>query len=99
MGYRCLIGTFSYPTAANHVGTQPTFIEPGSPWENGYIEFFNGKIQDKLLSGEIFDTMKEAQVVIERLRWYHNTTRPHSAPGYRPPAPESKVLDINLKLD
>ena len=65
------------------------FIEPGSPWENGYNESFNGKIRDELLNGEIFYTLKEAQVLIERWRKHYNTIRPHSALGYRPPAPET----------
>ena len=64
------------------------FIEPGSPWENGYNESFNGKLRDELLNGEIFTTLLEAQVLIERwLKGYHHF-RPHSALGYRPPAPE-----------
>jgi transposase InsO family protein len=65
------------------------YIEPGSPWENGYCESFNGKLQDELLKGEIFYTLKEAQVLIERWRIEYNTIRPHSSLGYRPPAPES----------
>ncbi len=65
------------------------FIEPGSPWENGYIESFNGKLRDELLNGEIFDTLLEAKVLIERWRWEYNTFRPHSSLGYRPPAPEA----------
>ena len=60
-----------------------------SPWENGYCESFNGKLRDQLLNGEIFYTLKQAQVVIERWRCYYNTIRPHSALGYRPPAPET----------
>ena len=80
------------------LGTLPAFIEPGSPWENGYVESFNGKMRDELLSGEIFDTMQEAKVLIERWRTYYNTIRPHSALEYRPPAPESWVVDINLKM-
>ena len=71
------------------VGTQPLFIEPGSPWENGYCESFNGKLRDECLNGEIFYSLKEAQVVIEMWRNYYNTVRPHSALGYRPPAPLS----------
>ena len=63
------------------------FIEPGSPWENGYVESFNGKFRDELLNGEIFYTLKEAQVIIERWRHEYNTVRPHSSLGYRPPAP------------
>jgi len=69
------------------------FIEPGSPWENGYNESFNGKLRDELLNGEIFYTVKEAQVLIEQWRKEYNTVRPHSALGYRPPAPETKVFD------
>lgn len=65
------------------------YIEPGSPWENGYIESFNGKLRDELLNREIFDTLFEAKVLIERWRIEYNTIRPHSALGYRPPAPET----------
>jgi len=65
------------------------FIEPGSPWENGYVESFNGKLSDELLDREIFDTPLEAKVLIERWRQHYNTQRPHSALGYRPPAPEA----------
>ena len=65
----------------------PLFIEPGSPWENGYIESFNGKMRDELLAREIFYSLKEAQVLIEMWRRQYNTVRPHSALGYRPPAP------------
>ena len=65
------------------------FIEPGSPWENGYIESFNGKLRDELLKREVFDTLYEAQVLIERWRVEYNTIRPHSSLGYRPPAPEA----------
>ena len=68
---------------------KPLFIEPGSPWENGYNESFNGKLRDELLSREIFDTLLEAKVLIERWRRHYNTVRPHSALGYRPPAPEA----------
>ena len=63
------------------------YIEPGSPWENGYIESFNGKFRDELLNGEIFYTLHEARVVIEGWRQMYNTVRPHSALGYQPPAP------------
>ena len=73
------------------VGTQPLFIEPGSPWENGYCESFNGKLRDECLNGEIFYSLKEAQVVIEMWRKHYNTIRPHSALGYRPPAPLSWI--------
>jgi putative transposase len=69
------------------VGTGTLYIEPGSPWENGYCESFNGKLRDDWLNGEIFYSLKEAQVVIEKWRVLYNTLRPHSALGYRPPAP------------
>ena len=71
------------------VGVKTLFIEPGSPWENGYVESFNGKLRDELLNGEIFYTLREAKVLIERWRWHYNTVRPHSSLGYRPPAPET----------
>ena len=73
------------------VGVTTLFIEPGSPWENGYNESFNGKHRDELLNGEIFYTLKEAQVLIEQGRKHYNTVRPHSALGYRPPAPETTL--------
>jgi putative transposase len=69
------------------LGTGALYIEPGSPWENGYCESFNGKLRDECLNGEIFYSLKEAQIVIERWRVLYNTLRPHSALGYRPPAP------------
>ena len=65
------------------------FIEPGNPWENGYVESFNGKFRDELLNGEIFYTLREARVLIEAWRRHYNTIRPHSSLGYRPPAPET----------
>ncbi len=71
------------------VGVSTLFIEPGSPWENGYIESFNGKFRDEFLDREILDTPLEAKVLIERWRVDYNTVRPHSALGYRPPAPEA----------
>ena len=69
------------------VGVNTLYIEPGSPWENGYCESFNGKLRDECLNGEIFYSLKEAQIVIEWWRIEYNTRRPHSALGYRPPAP------------
>lgn len=71
------------------VGVRTLYIEPGSPWENGYIESFNGKLRDELLDREVFDTMLEAKVLVERWRREYNTVRPHSSLGYRPPAPEA----------
>ena len=69
------------------LGTGNLYIEPGSPWENGFCESFNGKLRDECLNGEIFYSLKEAQVVIENWPIHYNTKRPHSALGYRPPAP------------
>jgi transposase InsO family protein len=66
------------------------FIEPGSPWENGYCESPSGKLRDELLDREIFFTLHEARVLIERWRRHYNTERPHSSPGYRPPALETR---------
>lgn len=71
------------------VGVRTLFIEPGSPWENGYNESFNGKLRDELLNGEIFYTLREAKGLIEQWRRHYNTVRPHSALDYRPPAPQT----------
>ena len=73
----------------HRLGVETLFIEPGSPWENGYIESFNGKLRDELLNGEIFYTLHEARVLIEMWRRHYNQVRPHSSLGYRPPAPEA----------
>jgi putative transposase len=70
------------------VGAKTAYIEPGSPWENGYVESFNGKLRDELLNGEVFYTLAEAKIVIEQWRRHYNTVRPHSSLGYKPPAPE-----------
>jgi len=71
------------------LGTKTIYITPGSPWENGYCESFNGKLRDELLNGELFYTLRGAQVLIEQWRVFYNTERPHSSLGYRPPAPET----------
>lgn len=71
------------------LGVRTLFIEPGSPWENGYIESFNGKLRYELLNGELFDTVIEARVIVEQWRRQYNTIRPHSSLGYRPPAPRA----------
>ena len=68
-------------------GAATLYIEPGSPWENGYCESFNSKLRDEFLNGEIFYSLKEAQVLAEHWRVYCNTERPHSSLGYQPPAP------------
>jgi transposase InsO family protein len=78
------------------VGVQTLFIEPGSPWENGYVESFNGKLRDELLNREIFYTLREAQVLIAAWREEYNQRRPHSALGYRPPAPEAVQVAVRL---
>jgi transposase InsO family protein len=73
----------------SRLGAQTLFIEPGSPWENGYIESFNGKLRDELLNGEIFTTLQEAKMLTEIWRREYNQVRPHSSLGYKPPAPET----------
>jgi len=70
------------------VGARTAYIAPGSPWENGYIESFNARMRDELLNGEIFYSLKEAQIIIESWRQHYNRVRPHAALGYRAPAPE-----------
>lgn len=73
------------------VGAKTAYIEPGSPWENGYCESFNARFRDELLNGEIFYNLREAQILIEQWRRHYNSKRPHSALGYRPPAPETII--------
>jgi len=80
------------------LGVQTLFIEPGSPWENGYIESFIGKMRDELLNREIFYTLSEARVLIESWRQHYNTKRPHSSIGYHPPAPEAIKPQNNLTI-
>lgn len=74
------------------LAVSPLFVYPGSPWENGYLESFNGKLRDELLNGELFYTLGGAQIVVEQWRQSYNTKRPNSALGYRPPVPEATVL-------
>jgi len=74
-------------------------VESGSPWENGYNESFNGKLRDEVLNREIFYTLKEAQVIIERWRQEYNIYRPHSSLGYRPPAPEAVLTPSEMSLE
>jgi putative transposase len=83
------------------LGTQPLYIEPGSPWENGYCESFNSKLRDELLNTEMFYSLKEAQILTERWRMHYNTRRPHSSLGYKPPAPVTvRPLNVdNRELD
>lgn len=73
------------------VGAQKAYITPGSRWENGYIESFNARLRYELLNGEIFYSLKEAQLIIEQWRIHYNTKRPHSSLGYKPSAPESII--------
>ena len=80
------------------IGVATLFIEPASPWENGYNESFNGKLRDELLDREIFYTLREAQVIIERWRQEYNTFRPHSSLGYSPPAPEAIVPPSEMQI-
>src|SRR6516165_2852476 len=85
-------GALSPPMAnQRHLGhgVGPLCIEPGSPWENGYIASFNGKLRDELLDRELFYTLAEAEILTEWWRQEYNHLRPHSALGYRPPAPEA----------
>ena len=74
-------------------GARTLYIEPGSPWENGYCESFNSKLRDEFLNGEIFYSMKELRVLAERWRVHYNTVRPHSSLGYRPPAPQASACE------
>ncbi|WP_372993899.1 IS3 family transposase [Sulfitobacter sp.] len=78
------------------VGAKTAFIAPGSPWENGYCESFNARFRDELLNGEVFYSLREAQILIERWCRHYNTVRPHSALGYRPPAPKS-IMPIDQR--
>ena len=78
------------------VGAKTAFIEPGSPWENGYVESFNGKLRDELLNAELFNTLAEAKVLIEQWRQHYNTVRPHSSLRYRPPAPEVVLTHLGM---
>ena len=78
------------------LGVKTLFIEPGSPWENGYIESFNGKLRDELLNREIFTTLIEAKILIEQWRWEYNHVRPHSGLRYRPPAPATILPAVML---
>jgi putative transposase len=73
------------------VGAKTAYIEPGSPWENGYVESFNARLRDELPNVEIFYTLRGAQIIIESWRRHYNTIRPHASLGYKPPAPEVLV--------
>ena len=79
-------------------GAKTLYIEPGSPWENGYVESFNGKLRDELLNREVFDTLRETRILVERYREIYNRVRPHSSLGYRPPAPETVDLSTRTPI-
>jgi transposase InsO family protein len=81
------------------VGATTAYIEPGSPWENGYLESFDARLRDELLDGEVFYSLAEAKVVIESWRRHYNSDRPRSALGYRPPAPEVALDPMSLTVD
>ena len=88
-GLNCVSGVERDRTSRAYAGAKTLYIEPGSPWENGYCESFNSKLRDEFLNGEIFYSLKELRVLVERWRVHLNTLRPHSSLGYRPPAPET----------
>jgi len=71
----------------------PVYIEPGSPWENGYVESFNGKLRDECLNEEIFWSRTEAQVIVDWWRHMYNQERPHSSLGYKTPSEFSKNFE------
>lgn len=76
------------------VGSKTAYIAPGSPWENGYVESFNARLRDELLNGEIFYSLREAEIILESWRRHYNTVRPHASLGYRPPAPEVFITTL-----
>ena len=82
----------------DQVGAKTLYIEPGSPWENGYVESFNGKLRDKLVNREVFNTLRETRILVERYREIYNRVRPHSSLGYRPPAPETVDLSTRTPI-
>ena len=79
------------------VGSKTAYIEPGSPWENGYVESFNARLRDELLNGEIFYSLREAEIILESWRRHYNTVRPHASLGYRPPAPEVLIPTCTIE--
>ncbi len=80
------------------VGARTLYIEPGSPWENGYVESFNGKLRDELLDREVFYTLLEVQVLTQQYRQTYNRIRPHSSLGYQPPAPEAVLPAVPVPV-
>lgn len=85
----------SIKTWLKRLGVKTLYIGPGSPWENGYNESFNARLRDELLNGELFYTLKEAQIITEQWRHHYNHVRPHSSLGYRPPAPRAKTEEAD----
>ena len=83
-------------TWLQRLGVATLYITPGNPWENGYIESFNGKLRNEILNGEIFYTLNEAKIILERWRHHYNHKRPHSALGYKPPVPEAVEHNSNF---
>ena len=81
-----------------HLYAKTLYIEPGSPWENGFCESFNGKLRDELLNGEIFYTLNEAKVVLENWRREYNEIRPHSSLGYKPPTPVTVLPRYEVRM-
>ena len=77
------------------LGIKTLYIEPGSPWENGYNESFNGRLRDEYLNGETFYTLKEAQVFLDQWRYHYNHIRPHTNLGYKPPAPPASAQTLS----
>ena len=83
----------SIRTWLTKLGIKTLYIEPGSPWENGYNESFNGRLRDECLNAETFHTLKEAQVILEQWRHHYNHIRPHTSLSYRPPAPLARMQE------
>ena len=79
-------------------GAQTLYIEPGAPWENAYSETFNSRFGDEVLKREVFDTLLEAKVLVEKYRREYNEERPHSALNYATPAEFAAQCSVNLKL-
>jgi len=73
------------------IGVKTAYIEPGSLWENGFCESFNGTFRDNLLDREIFYSLREPQIIVGEWVKHYNHVRPHSALAYRPPAPQTQV--------
>ena len=75
------------------IGVKTLYIEPGSPWENGYNESFNGRFRDEFLNREVFHSLEEAKALTAQWRWLYNHIRPHTSLGYKPPAPLASMKE------